>query len=89
MMNIYYNDGVNPSECVHTCSTLKDAKEWIIRELKEFTMVDDEHPCSDDVYESSHTAKYEVYDGDPIIIKEDGETESFDPVYESCYFYTE
>ena len=52
-------------------------------------MVDDEHPCSDDVYESSRTAKYEVYDGDPIIIKEDGETESFDPVYESGYFYTE
>lgn len=44
---------------------------------------------ADDVYESSRTAKYEVYDGDPIITKENGETESFDPVYESPYFYTE
>lgn len=84
MLNIYYEDGVQPSTCIHTCSTLKEAKEWISHELNGYTMVD-----ADDVYESSRTAKYEVFDGDPIITKENGETESFDPVYESPYFYTE
>ena len=88
-MNIYYNDGVNPSECVHTCSTIEEAEVWISEQLKGYTKIDAEHPCSDDVYESSRTAKYEVYDGDPIITKENGETESFDSVYESPYFYTE
>ena len=89
MMNIYYNDGVNPSKCVQTCNTLEEAKEWIKHELKECTMVDADHQCTEDVMASSKTAQYQVYDGEPITINEDGESNLANPVYESNCFYTE
>lgn len=89
MMNIYYNDGVNPSECVHTCNTLEEAKEWISHELKGYTMVGADHPCTEDVMASSKTALYEAYDGEPIALGEDGETTFIEPVYKSAYFYAE
>lgn len=89
MLNIYYEDGVQPSTCVHICATIEEAKLWINHELKGHTKVDANNPCSDDMIASSRTAQYLVFDGDPIITKENGETESFDPVYESPYFYTE
>lgn len=88
-MNIYYNDGVNPSACVHTCNTLEEAKEWIKHELKGCTMVDADHQCTEDVMASSKTALYEVYDGEPITLDEDGEPNFEEPIYESDYFYTE
>ena len=86
MMQIYYNDGVN-CVCVHTCSTLKEAKEWIGHELEGRTMVDDDHQCTEDVMASSKTALYEVYDGEPIIIKEHGEYSFAELIYESDHFY--
>lgn len=88
MKQIYYNDGVN-YVCVHTCSTLEEAKEWINHELEGRTMVDDDHQCTDDVIASSKTALYEVYDGEPIIIKENGEYSFAELIYESDHFYTE
>ena len=89
MFNIYYEDAVNPSECLHTCDSLEDAKDWISHELNGYTMVDADHPCSEDVYYTSATAKYQVYDGDPVILRDDGYEEFHDPVYESPYFYTD
>ena len=88
MKQIYYNDGVN-CVCVHTCSTLEEAKGWINEQLKGYTVVDDDHMCSDDVMESAKTALYEVYDGEPIIIKEHGEYSFAELIYESDHFYTE
>ena len=88
MMQIYYNDGVNPTECVHTCNTLEEAKTWIGQELKGCTMVDADHQCTEDVMTSSKTALYEVYDGEPITLEEDGEPILAEPVYRSDHFYT-
>lgn len=88
-MNIYYNDGVNPSGCVHTCSTLEEAKTWINHELKGHTMVDADHQCTEDVMASSKTALYEVYDGEPITLDEDGDPNLANPVFESDCFYTD
>lgn len=87
-MNIYYNDGVNPSECVHTCNTLEEAKEWISHELKGYTMVDADHPCTEDVMASSKTALYEAYDGEPIVI-DNGQEIFKEPLFETPYFYVE
>lgn len=89
MMQIYYTDGVNPSTFQHTCSTLEEAKGWINEQLKGYTVVDDDHMCSEDVMESAKTALYEVYDGAPVTFNEDGDEDFHDPVYESPYFYTD
>lgn len=88
-MNIYYNDDVNQSFCVHTCSTIDEAKDWISNQLKGYTVVDADHPCTKDVMGSSRTALYEVYDGEPVTTGEDGEPTFASPIYESDYFYTE
>ena len=89
MMTIYFNDEVNPSFCVHTCSTLEEAKGWISEQLKGYTMVDSDHACTEDVMTSSKTALYQVFDGEPITLGEDGEPNLAEPIYESNYFYTE
>ena len=89
MKQIYYDDGVNPGVCVHTCSTLEEAKGWINEQLKGYTVVDDDHMCSEDVMESAKTALYEVFDGEPIIINEYNEPGFEVPVYVSDLFYTE
>ena len=86
-MQIYYDDGVNPGVCLHTCSTLEEAKGWINEQLKGYTMIDDDHMCSVDVLESAKTALYEVFNEEPLIINENGEPVLEFPVYESPYFY--
>ena len=88
MKQIYYNDGVD-CVCVHKCSTLVEAKEWIAHELKGRTMVDDDHQCSEDVLASAKTALYEVYDGEPLIMKEHGEYSFAELLFVSDHFYTE
>lgn len=85
-MNIYFYDGVQQSTCVHTCSTLEKAKKWVNKQLKGYTMVDDDHPCSDDVIASSKTAMYMVFDGEPLV---DGGPYFWQLVYLSDYFYTD
>ena len=89
MINIYYNDGVNPSECVHTCNTLDDAKKWVNKQLKGYTMIDADHPCTKDNYQSSKTALYQVFKGEPVTLDEHGELNLAEPIYASEYFYTE
>ena len=89
MMQIYYDDGVNPGVCMHTCSSLEEAKGWIKEQLKGYTVVDDDHMCSEDVMESAKTAFYEVFAGEPIIINEYGEPGFEVPIYVSDLFYTE
>lgn len=87
-MNIYFDDGVQPSTCVHTCSTLAEAKKLVSEQLQGITMVDADHPCSGDVIASSRTAKYMVFDGEPITLDEDDIPHLTEPIYESDYFYT-
>ena len=84
MYNIYYNDNVNESNMIYAAKTLDEAKSWIKSELKGHTLVDESSQCSDDVFGSSKVARYEVYDGDPIV---DGEFK--DAVYASDYFYND
>ena len=89
MLNIYFEAEVQPSECVHKCSTIEEAKSWISEQLKGYTMVDSDHACTEDVMTSSKTALYQVFDGEPITLGEDGEPNLAEPIYESNYFYTE
>ena len=51
-------------------------------------MVDANHPCWD-VDDVLHTAKYEVYNGDPVVTGDNGEPTLVEPVYETGLFYTE
>lgn len=87
MKQIYFDDGVNPVVCVQTCSTLEEAKRWIHERIGGYE-IDPYAPCSEDVMESSLTALYEVFEGEPIAIGEDGEPTLVDPVYSSPRFYT-
>ena len=89
MKQIYYNDGVNTSTCVHTCSTLEEAKEWITEQLKGYKLVDAYYMSTEDVLTSAKTAQYLVFDGDPITTGENGEPTFASPICESNYFYTE
>lgn len=89
MMNIYFNDGVQPSTCVNKCRTLEEAKCWVDKQIQGYTMVDDTHPCTDDVIASSKTGEYMVFDGEPFAIGVDGRPYFGELVYESDYFYTE
>ena len=88
MMQIYYDDGVNPGVCLHTCSTLEEAKGWINEQLKGYTVVDEDHMCSEDVMESAKTAFYVVFAREPLIINENGEPGFEVPIYVSDLFYT-
>jgi hypothetical protein len=88
MFEVYFTDKVNPSACVHKCNTLKEAKKWISEQLKGYTMVDEGHPCSEDVFYSSATAYYEVYDGEPVAFNNDYEPNFKSPLFESGFFYT-
>lgn len=89
MKQIYYDDGVNPGVCMHTCDTLEEAKSWIKEQLKGYMVVDDEHMCSEDVMGSAKTALYEVFDGESIIINEYDKPGFEVPIYVSDLFYTE
>lgn len=51
-------------------------------------MVDTDHACTEDVMESSKTAEFLVYDGEPITTGEAGEPTFASPIYTSPYFYT-
>ena len=53
------------------------------------SVVDALYPCMDDVYRSSKFALYQVFNGYPITIGEDGMPYLTEPIYESDYFYTE
>ena len=89
MKKIYYNDGVQPSECVHTCDTIKEAVDWINKQLNGCELVDADHSCTESVLTSSKTAQYEVYNGDTVVIGDNGEPTLIEPVYTSDYFYVD
>ncbi len=66
---------------------LERSKKWISEQLKGYTMVDEDHPCSDEEFYSSATAYYEVYDGEPVVHNE-YEPDFKTPVFVSDLFYT-
>lgn len=87
-MNIYFNDGVNPAVCVHTCSSIIEAWRWVNAQISGYKIVDPYASCSEDVRKSSKTALYEVFEGEPITISEGGEQTLIEPIFSSPHFYT-
>lgn len=78
------------SEDVHVydSDSLEDAKEWIAYETKVLVTVDEEHNCSDDLFNSSKVCHYEVYFGDMLKTNDDGEEVlNVNVVYKSDYYY--
>lgn len=73
---------------IHTATTLAEAEKWCNDYVAARQVVDDEHPCSEDVFNSAAVAQLFVYDGDPVTGDPD-DPETKDTVYESPYFYTE
>lgn len=81
MKKIFYDDGVQPSTCVHTCNTIKEAVDWIGRQLKGHELIDTDYQSAENVLTSSKTAQYQVYDGDPVVIGENGEPTLVESIY--------
>lgn len=86
--SVYYNDGVNEAVEAFSEDTLEECKQWIDREVIGKIPVDDDHSCTDDVFYSSRTFLYEVYDR-PIVETVDDEDIFNEPVYSSGYYYAE
>lgn len=81
---------------IHNCEgisiadfdSLEYAKAKIEEIAKNLVKVDDEHNCSDDVFNSSSVCHFEVYVGDLKRIDEDGDEEPvFNMIYHSDYYY--
>ena len=78
------------SEDVHfaDADSLEEAKKWIASETKVLVKVDEEHNCSDDVFNSSKVCHYEVYVGDMVKTNDDGEeVPNVNVVFKSDYYY--
>lgn len=68
--------------------SLEEAKEWIAAETEVLVKVDEEHTCSDDVFNSSKVCHYEVYFGDMVKTNDDGEeVPNVNVVFKSDYYY--
>lgn len=77
------------SEDVHfaDADSLEEAKNWIDEETKGLVKVDEEHNCSEDVFNSSKVCHYEVYFGDMVKTNDDGEeVPNVNVVYKSDYY---
>lgn len=83
---VYLNDEVTEPIVVFSADTIAECKDWIEKQLEGLTPVDDEHPCSEDVMNSSHTFYYEVYEGD-MIVETNRVAEYNDLCYASDYYY--
>lgn len=88
MYNIYFDDGVNEPSLIKQADSIGIAVEYAKTFASEHTLVDDDHPCSDDVLNSSKVASIEVYDGE-IITMVEGEAKLAEPLYTTPYFYVE
>ena len=78
------------SDDVHfaDADSLEEAKKWIDKETKGLVKVDEEHNCSDDVFNSSKVCHYEVYFGDMLKTNDDGEeVPNVNVVFKSDYYY--
>lgn len=78
------------SEDVHVydADSIEEAKKWVSYETAGLVKVDEEHNCSDDVFNSSKVCHYEVYFGDMVKTNDDGEeVPNVNVVYKSDYYY--
>lgn len=81
---VFYNNNVESNQ-VADFDTLEQAKQYCTEECKGYEPVCD----GDTEYEHRATTKhYEVFDGDPRILDEDGDVVDFnDPVYVTGSYY--
>ena len=78
------------SEDVHVydADSIEEAKKWVSSDTAGLVKVDEEHNCSDDVFNSSKVCHYEVYFGDMVKTNDDGEeVPNVNVVYKSDYYY--
>ena len=86
--HIYLNRHNSDDVHVYDADSIEEAKEWIASETKVLVKVDEEHNCSDDVFNSSKVCHYEVYVGDMVKTNDDGEeVTNVNVVFKSDYYY--
>ena len=86
--HIYLNRHNTEDAHFADADSLEEAKKWIDKETAGLVKVDEEHNCSDDVFNSSKVCHYEVYVGDMVKTNDDGEeVPNVNVVYKSDYYY--
>ena len=86
--HIYLNRHNSDDVHVYDADSIEEAKKWIASETKVLVKVDEEHNCSDDVFNSSKVCHYEVYVGDMVKTNDDGEeVPNVNVVFKSDYYY--
>lgn len=85
---VYYIDNVNEPALMFSADSQSECEKWIYEELEGKTPVDDEHPCTEDVFNSSKVFSYEIYQGG-LTVEIDGEEELNNPRYTSDYYYAD
>lgn len=84
-MKIYLSLNNRETIFLKEVDSLSAAKEYIEDKVHDSMIVDDEHNCSDDVFQSSKVCQFEVYDN--VVLNTD---ESFyELAYMSDYYYTD
>ena len=78
---VYYVDDVNVPSDVYSADTLAMCIQYVDLQLLGMRRVDEEHPCSDSVMNSSRTFRYEIYRG--------GFIDKCDSEYPSDWVYLE
>ena len=87
---VYYVDDVNLPADVYSADTLAMCIQYVDLQLLGCMRVDDEHPCSDSVFYSSKTYRYEIYDGCPIDTNGSEYASDWvykEPLFVSDYYY--
>lgn len=84
--NVYYNDDVITPVEMFSAETIEECKRWIEDKVSSLIPVDDDHKCSNKVFDSSDVFCFEIYDR-PIVEVIDDEDVFNEPVYQSSPYY--
>lgn len=85
---VYYIDNVNEPALMFSADTQSECEKWIDKDIEGKTLVNNESPCTEDVFNSSKVFSYEVYEGG-MEVEIDGEMELNNPCYTSDYYYAD
>lgn len=84
---VFFDDHVNGCAKLATFSDILSAKIYANEFACSHIVVDDEHPCSDDIFNSSEVCQCKVFVDGIMSVGEDMDTELVEPIYETVFFY--
>lgn len=86
---VFYADDVTEDIRLETFYDLESAKQYAAEYANSHMIVDDEHQCSEHIFNSSKVAQCRVYTDGIQMIGEDMNAEMVEPAYTTAYFYAD